>query len=392
MTAPCEEQSARTRAALLWMNLAAEPLLSLYFLLPFILCREWQASGKAIALFLMLRPVLCLCAFWFSSWMRKAQLVTHLIACSALAYIPFLFFPLAPNFYMLLCCAACYQLFSRASLPALIEVLKRNMAKAPRERSFSWFYLFSFTESGLLGCLFGWCLEHTVFRWEILFVVGACIGMSVLIPLRRIAPVPPPAPTGSWTESLLLLKRKEVAIFQWLFMAGGAAFMFMAPALARFYADVLSLSYQDITTGRFIMMALGVSIASHFWQKALNKLDVLTLTRLVLVGFAIFPLFVMCARWHLAFLFCAFFTYGVSQAGSHLIWNLSGTLFDPEGDSMPHTRLNLLMVGIRGLIFPLLGGMVCDALGPMAVLWMGMALCGMGAVSFWRARAAFART
>ncbi len=386
MTMLCQEQSTRTRTALLWMNLAAEPLLSMYFLLPFILCREWHASAKQVALFLTLRPVLCFCAFWLSSWMRKTQLVAHLILFSLLAYIPFLFFPFVPRYGVLLICAACYQLFSRASLPALIEVLRRNMDKAPREKSFSWFYFISFTESGLLGCLFGWVLEGSFFRWDMLLLIAALIGMTVYYPLRRIAPIPSHAPEGSWMESIRLLKRKEVAIFQWLFMAGGAAFMFMAPALSRFYAHDLVLSYKDMAMGRFVMMALGVSLASHFWQKGLHKLHVLPLTRLVLLGFSLFPCLILIARWNHLFLFLGFFIYGIAQAGSHLIWNLSGTLFDPEKDSMPHTRLNLLMVGLRGLIFPFLGGVICDRYGPIVVLWLGMALCGLGALSFWRTR------
>jgi hypothetical protein len=110
----------------------------------------------------------------------------------------------------------------------------------------------------------------------------------------------------------------------------------------------------------------------------------LHLTLWILFGFGVFPLILLLAQYHLSFLYLGFLVYGIAQAGSHLLWNLSGTLFCAEQDSSPYSRVSLLMVGIRGAIFPILGGLLCDLCGQVAVLCMGMSLCFMGAFAMRR--------
>ena len=59
--------------------------------------------------------------------------------------------------------------------------------------------------------------------------------------------------------------------------------------------------------------------------------------------------------------------------------SLSGTFFCADQDSAPYSRVNLLMVGLRGAIFPFVGGLFCDLYGQVTVLCMGMLLCFVGA-------------
>ncbi len=374
-----------TRFALLWMNLAAEPLVSLYTLLPFILRKELGASLFQVSLFITLRPVLSVFSFYWSAY-SKRRLISNLVSASFLAYLPFLFFPWADNFWFLLLASGMYQLFSKAAIPPLIEVLKRNIPKKPREHVFSLYYILSFVESGLLGLFFGGMLDAHVLDWKILFFFSAVLGLSTLVLFSRIrVPEIPqrleaPSIARPWKESFRLIReRADFAHFQGAFMFGGSALMLMAPALSTFYADTLSLSYTNITTARFIFMAIGVAGSSFFWKKGLSTIPLLKLTLWVLIGFGLFPLALLLAQIDLGFLYLAFFIYGVAQAGSHLIWNLSGTLFAHESDSSPYTRVNILMLGLRGAVMPLAGGLLCDLIGPVPMLIIGMGMCLFGA-------------
>ena len=146
------EGCRETRLALLWMNLAAEPLISLYTLIPFILRKDFGATMFQISLFITLRPVLSVFSFYWSAYLKegKGRLMSNLVSASLLAYLPFLFFPWVENFWFLLFASGMYQLFSKAAIPSLIEVLKRNIPKKPREHVFSLYFILSFVESGLL--------------------------------------------------------------------------------------------------------------------------------------------------------------------------------------------------------------------------------------------------
>lgn len=390
------QESRKTRSALLWMNVATEPFVSLYTLIPFILRKDLGSSLFEISLFIMLRPVLSVFSFYWSAYLKegKGRLIANLVSACFLAYLPFLFFPWSGQFAFLLFASAMYQLFSKAAIPSLIEVLKRNIPKAPREHAFSLFFIVSFIESGILGLILGGLLDSGAVDWKMLFFFAAILGLSSILFFTRlrVPQLPVPLVTSSspslahpWKESFRLMREKrDFAHFQGIFMVGGSALMLMAPALSSYYSDTLALSYTELTTARFIFMAMGVAGSSLLWKKGLSHIPLLKLTLWVLIGFGLFPITLLMAQIDLWFFYLAFFIYGIAQAGSHLIWNLSGTFFAAEADSSPYTRVNILLLGLRGAVMPLLGGLLCDFLGPTPVLLLGLGLCIFGAKYFSR--------
>lgn len=391
MTETVTTQGVRqTHLALLWMNLVSEPLVALYTLIPFLLRKEFGSSLFQISLFITLRPVLSIFSFYWSAYLKggKSQIVLNCVSACALAYFPFLFFPWVDQFWFLLLASAMYQLFSKAAIPSLIEVLKRKLPKGSREQIFSLFYLLCFVESGVLGMWFGGMLDAHTIDWKMLFCFAACLGLTSLLffsflkvpPLQSVEEKSSISFIQPWRESFQLIRQnRDFASFQGVFMVGGSALMLMLPAISSYYADTLRLSYTNITTARFLFMAIGVGLSSFLWTKGLSQIPLLKLTVGVLFGFGLFPVALLMAQIDLWFLYLAFFIYGIAQAGSHLIWNLSGTFFAADGDSSPYTRANLLMHALRGAIMPLIGGLLCDLFGSVSVLCLGALLCLYGA-------------
>jgi predicted MFS family arabinose efflux permease len=156
--------------------------------------------------------------------------------------------------------------------------------------------------------------------------------------------------------------------------------MLIAPSLSIFYVDTLNLEHTQIVTGRSILMGVGIVLSSYFWKKGLSKLSVPQLTIRILIGFSLFPLVLLLAQVDMQWFYLAFILYGIAQAGSHLLWNLSGTLFAKDEDSSQYSRVNILMVGLRGIVAPALGGLMCSYLGPVPMLVFGTLICAMGAV------------
>jgi len=372
------------------MNLSNEPLAAMYSLLPFILCKDLHASTFQLTLFATLRPVLSVFSFYWGSFLayRKNRLLPNLIGAWVLARLPFLYFPLLDNFWYLLFACGVYQLFSRAATPALMEILKRQIPKEPREHIFSLYYIWSFLESVLLGLLLGHFLDLSAANWKILMVISALIGLSSIFFQMRVdlsreeeskAPLQMNRLIHPIKESFRLVQeRPDFARFQWGFMFGGVALMLMAPALSIFYVDTLQLSHANITVARLIFMGIGVVGSSFLWKKGLSKIGVNRLIVWVLFGFGLFPLSLLTAELHVFFFYLAFLLYGVAQAGSHLVWNLSGPIFSGDHDSSPFTTVNVLMVGLRGLVGPILGGVLCELLGPVPVLVVGGAMAFAG--------------
>lgn len=381
---------AKTRQTLIWINLLNEPLTAFYTLLPFILAKDLGASAFQLSLFVALRPLLSMFSFFWGANLkqRNHHLVKNMMGASLLAYLPFLLFSLTDNVWLLLLAAGFYQLFHKAGLPAWIEILKRNIPKKTREDVFSFSFLLSFIESGILGLMAGFLLDENPALFKGLLFVSSLLGLSGLLFLRKI-PIDNPENitvikerTPIWQpikESLSLLKeRQDFRWFQLAFMIGGSALMLMAPALPLFYTHVLSLSHTEITMARFVFMAIGVVGSTFLWKRGLQKSNINALASWVLFGFGAFPLLLLISQFQGVFLYLAFFIYGIAQAGSHLIWNLSGTLFAKGQSSSPFTSVNLLMIGFRGMIFPFIGAILCQGLGQNAILCIGMIACIFG--------------
>ncbi len=378
-----EQGCETTRFALLWMNLASEPLIALYTLLPFILRKELGASVLQLSLFVMIRPLLSVFSFYWSTF-QKRGLVSNLIGACILANLPFVFFPFVDNVWLLLGACAIYQLFSRAGTPALIEIIKRKIPEKPRAHIFSLYFILSFIESGILGMVVGNLLDHNTIPWKYLFLIAALMGLSSVLIQRKIALPKEKEGRGELSKNplrtsfALLRSRPDFARFQWGFMFGGFALMLMAPALSIFYADTLALSYEKMSLARYIFMGIGVALSSMLWKRGLQALQIHKITGWVLLGFGLFPVALLAAPWNPLCLYAAFFIYGIAQAGSHLLWNLSGTVFAKNEDSSPYTAVNLLMLGLRGVVAPFLGGILCDLCGPLTVLITGALICFAG--------------
>jgi MFS family permease len=383
----------KTRLALLWMNLTSEPLIALYTLLPFILRKDLGASTLQLSIFITLRPVLSVFSFYWSAYLtnRKNTLLSNLMGAWLLARLPFLLLPWVNNVWFLLFAAGVYQLFSKAGTPALIEILKVNIPKKPREHIFSFYYVLSFVESVVLGLTIGDILDGSGSNWRLLFFISSLIGLSSIfvqmrIPIQKKEDASHERPSLNklfiepWKNCFRLIKsRPDFAHFQWGFMIGGFELMLIAPALSIFYADVLSVSHANIAVARFILMGIGVVCSSVFWRKGIGGISLPKLICFVLVGFVMFPLVLLFAQTNVVFFYLAFLLYGVAQAGSHLIWNLSGTLFAPEEDSFQFSNVNILMVGLRGAVGPLLGGVLCSLFGATTVLALGVGIAFYGA-------------
>lgn len=161
-------------------------------------------------------------------------------------------------------------------------------------------------------------------------------------------------------------------------MIGGSALMFIGPALTIFYADSLNISHKSFTQARYIFMSIGILCSTPFWKKALKQITLNQLMPYVSLIFGLFPLVVIFSYFHTPIINSAFMLYGIAQAGSHLVWNLSASVFSKDQDSAPYTALNILMQGVRGLFAPVLGGIFTHLFGPVVVLILGSLMAFYG--------------
>lgn len=386
-----ENIEQKTKKTLIGTSLLNEIFISFFGLMPFILRKDLLASTFQISLFTALKPAVAFLSFYWSSklLMNKTCLRHNLIISGILARIPFLFFPLFDNVWYLIFASALFMLFSRAAIPPWMEILKLNLGKEKRENLFSLGSVLAYTEGVIIALLIANSLDSCQIAWKLFLFFSNVLGIfSIYLQYKNpinttniIKKGPSKGFLNPFKEGFELLKEKrDFAKFQIGSMASGFGLMLAMPALALFYADDLNLSHAELTLARFVFMGVGFVLLSPLWAKAMQKYNINFLLGLVCIGFALFPLFVLFGLFNKSWIYIAFLCYGITQAGSHLIWNLSGPTFAKEEDSSKYTSINVLAVGIRGLIAPFLGGLFCELFGPITVFIISMCMCALGTI------------
>ncbi len=382
---------AKTKSAILWTSLLNESLFTIYGLLAFILRKDLGATAFEISILIMLKPLVSLFSLYGSvfSWKKRRSLQQNVFILGVLSRVPFLLFPFFNSVWFLIIAAAMHMLFMRAGTPAWMEILKRNLPSREREKYFSFGAALGYAEGVLIAIGFGFLLDHYTESWKVLFFLSACLGLAGAW-IQRKLPVISQEETpihsskehpflSPWKAMWdLIRKRKDFARFQWGFMACGFGIMLIQPALPLFFVDVLRISYTDLAIALSVCKGLGFVFSSSFWARMMGKIEAEKLSSFVFIGVGLFPLLLLFTPCSRIFLYLAYCIYGVAQAGSHLIWNLSGPLFAKEENSSLFTHVNIVMVGIRGLIAPPLGGCLSALLGPLSVLGLGIVFCFYG--------------
>ena len=390
MTVPTGTSYLRkTQFAFMATSLLSVPLLAAYNFIGVILYRDLGGSPFQLTVLTMLRPMVAILALYWSAAVagRSDRLLKNLIWSGVLARVPFLFCPWVRDPWMLITIAAFYMLLSRGGIPAWMEVFRRNLPRASHGKIFSIGTAWGYVEGIVLGIGMGVVLDGQAQAWQWLFPLSAVVGLTGVFAQSRIPIKESEAPREIKKESLkrlivdpwlktikLLRSRPDFRFFQWGFMICGAGIMILQPALPIFFVDVLGITYTELAIALTISKGLGFAVTSPMWARWWSGANVYLFSAAIFSFVALFPICLLMAPIHHAWLYIAYLVYGIGQAGSEMCWHLSGSKFCREGDSSLFTGVNVTMVGVRGAVVPALGSLICVAMGPISVLVAGMVL------------------
>ena len=256
----------KTKWAVLWSSLLFEPFAALYPLLPVILLKGAGATGLQIVLLTMLKPVSSLFSLYWSERVsqNRQTLKGNLLGAGLLARLPFLGALFFDNVWLFVAASTLYMLFSRAGIPAWMEMLKQSLPAKERERVFSWGSAIGYAEGALIAIGLGAFLDQSVDGWKLCFAAASLLGLAGLfiqlrVPIRHVQE--PPLPTNAlqpWRDCYTLMKtHAPFRRFQWAFMAGGLGLMLIQPVIPVFFADTLTITYRDLMIAYSICKGLG---------------------------------------------------------------------------------------------------------------------------------------
>jgi predicted MFS family arabinose efflux permease len=377
------------QSAYLWTSILNAPFWALYGMLLFILYKDLHASALEISLFIALKPGVSLLSTYWSALVhqRPDRLRINIIAASLLGHLPFFIVPFFASSSLLIAAGAFYMMLMRGIIPAWMEILKLYIPKRKREKLFSLGSVISYVGAIVLPLLFGKCLDFNPASWRLFFPIAAFFSLCGMffqwrIPLGDTEVLRDSRPfkeviTHPWKTSWQLLKaRPDFWRYQVGFMLlGGGGLMILQPALPLFFVDRLALSYTELALALSVCKAIGFVLTSRLWTQAISRFSFYRLSSCVTLLAGLFPLLLLLAETHLVWIYAAYLIYGVMQAGSELSWHFSGPHFSKEEESSRYSSVNVLLVGMRGLIVPFIGSLLCTHFEAQATLIVGSLLC-----------------
>lgn len=374
----------KTRLAYISTRVLDTPFWALYNMLPVIFYKDLHFTPFEIGLLIALKPMMSLLSSYWSSPIneRRDRLVSNILWARVLGYFPFFFFPWLEHSFYFIAAYGLYMMMAVGSLPAWMEILKLNIPLHSREKIFSYTQAFGYMGGGLLPFILGWALDEHQEAWRWLIPSAAVLGLFALVFQQRILIPQNLSQTDlnfkesvkqqlqkPWRSAWMLLKtHSDFRRFQMGFMILGTGLMIVQPALPIYFVDSLHLSYTEIAIALTLCKGFGFAASSPLWSRFMHQMDIFRLSSLISLLGCLFPIALILASSNVLFVYIAYLCYGIIQAGSELIWNLSGPSFAKEKDSSVFSSVNIIAVGIRGCFIPALGSSLCLFLGAPFVL------------------------
>ncbi len=384
----------RTQFAFICMRLMGIPCWCLLSMLAFILYKNMHLTPLQITVIVALKPASSLLSPYWSQaiYQKPDRIITNLLGANFFRHLPFLFIPWTQSSWFIIFSFGLYMTLSRATIPAWMELFKCNLPKTKREEMVAYGTIIDFLGTAVLAIGVGVLLDNFQEIWRWLFLITAVLGILSTFLLTSISPPPAPSLTcvtsrthsfkikekifKPWQQVWKLISQcKDFAIFQIGFMFGGAGLMIMQPALPKFFIDILHLSFTEMGLAISLCKGVGVALASPIWTRLFRKLNIFQLCALVTFFATLFPFLLLATSFHLILLYLAYAFYGVMQAGSELSWHMSGLVFAKEKDSSTFSVTNILTVGIRGCVIPVIGSVLLPFIHPLGVILLGAFLC-----------------
>lgn len=381
------------RRAFIGSQMVQEPFVALYSLLGIFLTKQLQATPFELAVLTMLKPMVSVFSFYWGSYLlrRRSTLRSNALVATSFAVVPFLFAPFISQSWFFVAAGALYALFSKAAIPAKMELLKTTVPQGQREHLFSNASSLAYAIGVLSSLSFGPLLDIHPEWWTILFSLSALVS---LVSLGFLVSIPAPEITDEieremaakemivrpWKSAIELLRsRPDFLHFQVGFFLAGLGLMVAMPAIPIFLTR-LNISYVELFVALGVLKGLGFVLTSRVWAAALRKFPLPLVSGAIFVGFGLFLFCLLCTKISPIFVLIAYGVYGIAQAGSHLVWNLSGPIFSGSEASFQYSLVNVLAIGIRGMIGPLIGGIIAQTVSPEVAIGLG---CFIGGYAVW---------
>src|SRR3989441_2479978 len=292
----------------------------------------------------------------------------------------FLLMPLASSAWLFVSLIVATNVFGAAAAPAQAAVVERLYPRAARGRALGLVRMAGAALGIGLALAAGQLFERVDYR--VIFPAAAVLGMAASLRQRHL-PVPAAAHAGESTVGGLRQAWAAVRdddVFRRLLLASflfGSGCWIQTPAHPLLLVDVLHVSASQV--GVFAAVAaLGTLAGSAYWGWLVDRRSSLEALRVMYLVGAATPLIYYIA-WSPWVLVASSVTDSLLAVGLELVWMMA--VIDVAGPqrTAQYVAIGATLAGVRGVVGPLVGGLLIHAFGVHAVYLVAAILTLSGA-------------
>lgn len=356
-----------------------------------VLRKALRASDEQITLLTMILSFSMLISLFWGEQMRSKPKRGYFLVAGMISRGSFLLMFFVHTPYHFLIVQAIFMLSASVMIPVMNTIWQNNYEDRVRGRLYGigvsiqtvLVILVSFASGRLLDVNENW--------FRVIFLVAGIAGFIemgiwsmlkidgeeklVQAPTRKHRSI-----ARIFAESMRIIKHNpEFMRFEGSFMLYGFAFMCIIPVIPIFLVDYLKLSYSDASMAKVMIANIGLLLSPVFGY-ILDKLTPMRFVMFACLFLGLFPIFLIGASKHLILVYVAFGFWGVGMAMINLAWNLSSIFFAGKDEAAPLQGAHASLVGIRGLLGPLLGYLIMTYFSIYAVFVLSSILFFAGAM------------
>ena len=321
---------------------------------------------------------LLLSLLWARAFHGRAPL-PYLVWPGFMARGVFLLVPFVGSAWSFVGLVIARDFFSAAAAPAQAAVVERIYPRAQRGRALGVVRMAGAVLGIGLALAAGQLFDRVGYRW--IFVVAALLGMAASLCLRRLAvPAPetgkevPAGLRGAWQTVRDDHAFRRLLVSSFLF---GFGCWIQQPANPLLLVDVLRVSASQVGVIASVA-AVATLAASAYWGWLVDRKSGLEALRVMYLIGAATPLIYYLA-WSPWVLVASVVTDSLASVGLELVWMMA--VIDVAGPqrTAQYVAIGATLAGVRGIVGPLVGGLVIHAFGIHAVYLSAAILMFFGA-------------
>lgn len=372
------------------------PLEAMFSILVFIVSKDAGATPLQIAVFTASKPVVSLFSLYLCSLIvnKPHRIRPFLMTINLIGCLPCFFFSLTDDPWFYIASFALFTTASRASVPAWSEILKSTIGLNKIAKCVSIGTSINYTAILFLPLIVSFWMDQNATIWKIVFCTFALLQMiNVFVVLLKVKLEAQPVISHKqpiyllvpWKQAWETLKASPpFAHYLLMFFLGGAGLVAMQSVLPIYFKESLNLSYTQLTLAFSFCKGISFLASSPFWAKYANRMSLFLLNCAVNLLSCLFIAFILTSKFYLGWLYIAYLMYGAMQSGCEISYTVSGPVFSREKESTPYSNLNLILVGLRGFLSPILGQVIFINYGSFSVFFTAFVLCLASLIyAFW---------